>query len=164
MYGKESWFGNSKNDTRKKPTFVSVDKNSDHDESLSLLKDTAATSTLNHNVVNSNGTNNGDVVTSRKLLNSERSRHKSCRYWCVTVTRCVFMTYISVFLVVFAMGLLWRTRSFFALGGPCACFLVVFTASEYYRLRHNGRLKKCDELMDRVCNRKRIENKDSTIQ
>ena len=54
------------------------------------------------------------------------------------------MSYISVGLVVFAVGFFWRTNTFVALLGPLACFLIVCLASEYYILKRKGRLKRCE--------------------
>ena len=56
------------------------------------------------------------------------------------------MGYISLGLIVFAVGFYLRTMSYIALLGPVFCFLVVFAANEYYNLKRKGRLKKCEEM------------------
>ena len=58
--------------------------------------------------------------------------------------RCISMVYIVLGLIVFAMGLFWRTGSFVSLLGPLACFCVVLVASEYYHVKRSKVLEQCE--------------------
>ncbi len=116
-YGKDSWFSNHKHTSVKTGGELSTD------ESTKLLKDKILDTMLDH-----------QIDASKRYL-SETNR--TCRYCCVSVTRFVSLSYITLGLIVFAVGFFLRTMSFFSLLGPLSCFCVVFCANEYYRLRRN---------------------------
>ena len=88
-----------------------------------LLSDAISSSIHNDPLIDS-GTQ--DIASTRTV-----------RYWCVTLLRCMSMVYIVLGLIVFAMGLFWRTRSFIALLGPLTCLCVVLVASEYYHVKRS---------------------------
>ena len=98
-----------------------------------------------------------DPDERRELLNSESNSHTSAdrARWnsfpriVVAAFRIIGIMYVSVGLICFAMGLFWRTRSFYALLGPIAVLAVVVTSMEYYAMK-NGRLQRCEEVQRRV--------------
>ena len=73
-----------------------------------------------------------------------------CKYWSATVMRYVGMSYVSLGLTTFAIGIFLRTRSYLALLAPVACLTIVVLASEYYNLKRRGHLKRCEEAERRV--------------
>ena len=77
---------------------------------------------------------------------SRRSHPK----WVIAVLRCCALTIITAALVVFAVGLYLRTRTYAALLGPVGCLLVVSVATEYYRLSEKGYLRRCEEAKQRL--------------
>lgn len=64
----------------------------------------------------------------------------------ISVSRFVGICYVSVGLVCFAVGLFWRTKSFFALLGPTAVLAVVIVTTEYYKMKRKGQLQRCEEI------------------
>lgn len=127
LYGTETWLTVPPVDSEKEPS------NGDINEKTKLL--------------------NGTITTSNQILTSpsdihccykSRHRQRPCRYWIITCVRYASMLYISVGLIVFAVGFFWRTTTFVAILGPLACFLIVCLASEYYNLKRRGRLKRCE--------------------
>ena len=79
-----------------------------------------------------------------------RTLRSQCKYWSATVMRYVGMSYVSLGLTVFAIGIFLRTRSYFALLAPVACLTIVVLASEYYNLKRRGHLKRCEETETRL--------------
>ena len=73
-----------------------------------------------------------------------------CKYWSATVMRYVGMSYVSLGLTSFAIGIFLRTRSYLALLAPVACLTIVVLASEYYNLKRRGHLKRCEEAERRI--------------
>ena len=107
---------------------------STQDENTKLLEDTPFN-------------DDGDKLCQPQSPIAGRSQ---CRYWVVNVVRYGFMSYISLGLTVFAVGIYWRTRSYFALLAPLACLAVVVVTSEYYNLKRRGHLRRCEEAERKV--------------
>lgn len=64
----------------------------------------------------------------------------------ISASRFFGMFYVSIGLVCFAVGLFWRTQSFFALLGPTAVLAVVTVTTEYYKMKKKGQLQSCEEM------------------
>ena len=64
--------------------------------------------------------------------------------------RYVGMSYVSLRLTVFAIGIFLRTRSYLALLATVACLTIMVLASEYYNLKRRGNLRRCEEAEIRV--------------
>ena len=133
LYGTESWLTVSPDDGEKDPANV------DKDEKTKLLNDATASSEQTRR-----------CPSDTSSCYRSRPRKRSCRYRTITCVRCASMLYISMGLIVFAVGFFWRTSSFMAILGPLSCFLVVFLASEYYNLKRKGRLKRCETAQERL--------------
>ena len=104
-----------------------------------------------------------EVNTNKQCQSGHRK--KLCRYWTAFILRHVGMGYVSIGLILFAVGFYWRTRTYLALLGPFACLLVVVLFSEYYNLKRKGHLKQCEDaerrLEDAVLNCKFNRNPDA---
>ena len=84
--------------------------------------------------------------------NPSRTVRSQYKYWSATVMHYVGMSYVSLGLTVFAIGIFLRTRSYLALLAPVACLTIVVLASEYYNLKWRGHLRRCEEAERRVEN------------
>lgn len=143
-FGNEKWFGVASKSPRRNNDHrsINVDDHKSQQESdnatTHLLSDAISSSIHNDLLVDS-----GAQLTARdKLSSSTRSKGTFC-YWCVIAVRCLSMFYIVLGLITFAIGLFWRTRSFFALLGPLVCLCVVIVASEYYHTKRSKILEQC---------------------
>lgn len=126
-FGKDSWFNASR------------DQESSATNSKSALESHSDTPTLQQS----------DPLLPINTSNVETKRFpKNICYWCVMVVRYASLSYVVGGLVVFSVGLFWRTLSFFALLGPVSCLAVVVIASEYYRAKRSGRLNQCEDLIN----------------
>ena len=150
-FGKESWFDKASSKPTKQLTEEHQDTASvvgngyqslleSHDENTRLLVDAVSSSIHNdplHNDSAGGTSARGDASTN------EQQTTGTCRHWCINVLRFVSIAYIVLGLIVFAMGLFWRTRSFFSLFGPLSCLCIVLVASEYYHARRTRRWEQC---------------------
>lgn len=82
----------------------------------------------------------------------------------ISVSRFVGICYVIIGLVCFAVGLFWRTQSFFALLGPTAVLAVVVVTTEYYKMKKKGRLQRCEEIQRRVLRKSNQQGIGNTIQ
>ncbi len=139
-YGKDSWFsvqqpnGHQRSKERDTTAPRSPVATAETDEETKLL-----TETLEEEMEN-----------EHKMVIDQTKPTRNCRYWCVTIVRTVAMSYVAIGLTIFAVGIFWRTRSYFALFGPIVCFLIVFTGNGYYILKRKGRLRRWEERGRRV--------------
>ena len=150
-FRKESWFDKASSKATKQLT----EENSrdsvigdghqslleSHKENTRLLVD-AVSSSIHNDPLHSDTTRdtNGDTSTKTAVIQKTTG---TCRYWCITLVRLISISYIVLGLIVFAMGLFWRTRSFLSLLGPLACLCIVLVASEYYHARRTGQCEQC---------------------
>ena len=155
-FGRESWFGTAPKPTKQvtehQDVVSSVHQSlpESHNECTHLLTDAVSSSIHNDPLYSdSNRVTGGDGSTNTSIWSTTRT----CRYWCITMIRIVSMTYIVFGLVVFAMGIFWRTRSFLSLLGPLSCLCIILIASEYYHARRS-----------RQCMRKRLTEMESHKQ
>ena len=149
-FGKESWFDKVSSNTTKQLTEEhsrdSVIGNGhqslleSHNENTRLLTD-AVSSSIHNDPLHSDATGdtNGDATKSAVI---QQTTGKCC-YWCIILVRFISIAYIVLGLIVFAVGLFWRTRSFLSLLGPLACLCIVLVASEYYHARRTGQYEQC---------------------
>ena len=82
---------------------------------------------------------------TERLHHSNALHQQGTRFkysFCVLAVCCASMVYIVSGLIVFAVGLFWRTGTFVALLGPLTCLFVVLTASEYYHLKRSKRCRR----------------------
>ena len=142
-FGKESWLGlDSKSATHledRKEVDSHKSSSEIHDESTRLLTSDVLSSIQNDPLK--------DCTTQMPSINkapntSLKSKTRTLRQWCVMSVCCVSMVYIVSGLIVFAVGLFWRTGTFVALLGPLTCLFVVLTASEYYHLKRSKRCRR----------------------
>lgn len=160
-FGKERWFSK----TSSKPTKQFTEEHQDtvvgknghqsllesHNENTRLLVDAVSSSIHNDPLHNdSTGGTGGDASTNTSITQQTTGMY---RFWCITVVRFVSIAYIVLGLIVFAMGLFWRTRSFLSLLGPLSCLCIMLVASEYY---HAKRTKQCER-----CGRNKLTEPES---
>ena len=146
LYGKDDWFsiklwkfGNAKVNSSKSAT-IKTDK----DEHTKLLSETTQQE-MNCQKKRISEEINCQKNRTSEVANTSHRKLKRCCHWCLAIVRKLLMAYIAAGLIIFAMGIVWRTQSFAALLGPIACCLIVFTANEYYRLKRKGHLRRCEE-------------------
>ena len=75
----------------------------------------------------------------------------------VITLRMVGVLYVALGLVCFSIGLFLRTISFYSLLGPICILGVVLISSEYYNMKNNGWLRRCEEIKQK-CFTKKGEN------
>jgi hypothetical protein len=149
-FGKESWFGKASSKPTKqliaehsRDSVVGNDHQSlleSHDENTHLLID-AVSSSIHNDPLHGDGTGgtNGDATAIIQQTTG------TCRYHCISLIRFISIAYIALGLMVFAMGLFWRTRSFLSLLGPLSCLCIVLVASEYYHARRARQCEQCGQ-------------------
>ena len=146
-FGKESWFGKASSKPAKQLTEEHQDTVvgnghqsllESHNENSRLLVDAVSSSI--HNDPLHNDSTGGTTSTNTSMIWQTTG---TCCYWCITTVRFVSIAYIVLGLIVFAVGLFWRTRSFLSLLGPLSCLCIVLVASEYYHARRTSQCEQC---------------------
>lgn len=100
-----------------------------------------------------NGRSGDSQEEKKELLNNGADKTLSVQYArprsslflkIATALRITGVVYVCIGLVCFAVGLFWRTQSYFSLLGPIAVFSVVFVSSEYYNMKRKGWLTRLE--------------------